>query len=144
MRALHTTPVKACRPSGRLLQAAASSSPPQLDKPADTTRAGQSKAKVNAERVRLKQAGLKYSVLICSLTGAAAVALHPDMLPSPQTLSLAAAGTALAASGAIACLFIAKQGKVHAEWHDGKLWVESGVPPAWAQGQVAAEGSVEV
>lgn len=82
------------------------------------------------EAKRAKRIGVAASVAILAAAFAGAVALDAIRLPSVSVVSWTAAAFGGAATLALAQLYISNAGQVHIEWHDGRLWIETGVPPA--------------
>lgn len=85
-----------------------------------------------ADRRRLKRLGLRASagVLVASATLSIATGLVP--LPSARDTAIAFAAGSLASSAAVVTLWGKHAGRVHTEWHQGRIYIETGVPPAWS------------
>jgi hypothetical protein len=104
------------------------------------------KQTVQARRIR--NAGLRLSLGI-TVCAAATVAVNElrgtdaayAALAALRPLAAAASVTAVCA----AAFFVKHDGNVHLEWHDGRLWIEAGVPPASRPaGHPVAPGALKV
>lgn len=96
---------------------------------------------VTAARTKRLGVGISATFMAVSLVAATQIGILPA--PSAEALALPLGCVGVLGMGAAAAFWAANGGRVHVEWHENRMWVETGVPPD-ASLQPLPVGSIQV